>query len=606
MRHSDGNATLRLTPALFPPATSEVDEDLFARGAVDDTQGRRSEALRLTRTRDAILATLLLLTNVAGIVNLFGSSSARIAALVLLVGGNTGVLAAHLLARRGREQAAGLVISLTGMLNSTVLLVVGLGVHDVAIMGFPLTVLVAGLLLGRAAFGVVLTLSAGSLVSVMWAESRGIIVTPLSGSTDLIIDDICILVVLIAVAIFVRLLVRAFSESLERALASERTLAEANRELEARTARLQAQEAEQERLNGALTQAAAEWQRTFDSVDTSLLILDRDGRITRINRAARDLLGMDYPEVLGRRIEDLAPRRLWETGAQVVEVARKTGAPASAQTADEAGGRTWDLSACLSAKAQVGDERTILTVRDITRLVALQESLRRSETMSAMGSLVAGVAHEVRNPLFSISAAFDALEIELGDREDYAEWAKLLRSQVVRLSQLMQDLLDYGKPTVLNPTAADPREAVRRAVYSCASLARERGVALTEDVFPEIPRLEMDARRMEQVFENLIANAIQHSPPGGRVRVAARPGPAPDARVEFTVEDEGTGLAEVDIPRLFEPFFSRRKGGTGLGLSIVQRIVEAHRGRVVAANRAAGGAVFAVTLPRLQGGRSAA
>jgi PAS domain S-box-containing protein len=567
---------------------------------VEHTERRRSEALRLKRTRRAILATLLLLANVAGAINLFGTPAAQVAGLVLLVGGNVSVLAAHLLGRRGRDQAAGLVIALTGVLNSTVLLVVGLGVHDVAIMGFPLTVLVAGLLLGRVAFGVVLTFAAGSLFSVMWAESRGIIVTPLSPSSGLI-DDICVLVVLIAVAVFVRLLVRAFSESLERALASERTLAEANRELESRTARLQAQEAEQERLNSALTQAAAEWQRTFDSVDTALLILDRDGRITRINRAARDLLGMDYPEVLGGRIGDLVPRRLWETGAEVVEIARKTGAPASAQTADGAGGRTWDLTACLSARAHVGDDRMILAVRDITRLVALQESLRRSETMSAMGSLVAGVAHEVRNPLFSISAAFDVLEIKLGDREDYAEWAKLLRLQVVRLSQLMQDLLDYGKPTLLNPTAVDAGEALRRALNSCAGLARERGVALWQDVLPEMPPLEMDASRMEQVFENLIANAIQHSPPGARVRVAARLAPAPDAPVEFTVEDEGAGLAEVDIPRLFEPFFSRRQGGTGLGLSIVQRIVEAHGGRVVAANRAAGGAVFAVSLPLAQG-----
>jgi PAS domain S-box-containing protein len=576
-----------------------VIEDSFARSMVDHTERRRSEALRLRRTRRAILATLLLLANVAGVVNLFGTPGAQVAGLVLLLGGNGSVFAAHLLGRRGRDQAAGLVIALTGVFNSTVLLVVGLGVHDVAIIGFPLVVLVAGLLLRRIAFGVVLAFAAGSLLFVMWAESHGFIVTPLSASTDLI-DDISILVVLLAVAVFVRMLVRAFSESLERALSSERTLAEANRELESRTVLLQAQDAEQARLNGALTQAAAEWQRTFDSVDTSLLILDRDGRITRINRGARDLLGMDYPAVLGRRIEDLAPRQLWATGAEVVELARSTGAPASAQTADGAGGRTWDLSACLSAKAEVGDERTILAVRDITRLVALQESLRRNETMSAMGSLVAGVAHEVRNPLFSISAAFDVLEIELGNRKDYAEWAKLLRLQVGRLSQLMQDLLDYGKPTVLNPTAVDPGEAVRRALHSCASLARERGVLLTEDAFPEIPRLEMDARRMEQVFENLIANAIQHSPLGGRVRVAVRPGPSPDAPVEFTVEDEGRGLAEVDIPRLFDPFFSRRQGGTGLGLSIVQRIVEAHGGRVVAGNRATGGAVFAVSLPLLQ------
>jgi PAS domain S-box-containing protein len=573
------------------------------RYVADDDARWRGEALRLARTRRAILATLALVTNVAGAVNLFGTPSAQVAGLVLLVAGNAAVVGGHLLGQRGRDEAAGLVVSVTGALNSTVLLVVGLGIHDVAIMGFPLTVLVAGLLLGRIAFGFVLTLATGCLIAVMWAERRGFIVTPLSPFSGLI-DNICVLVVLYAVALFVRLLVRAFSESLERALTSERTLEHANRELEARTARLQAQEAERERLNGALVQAAAEWQRTFDAVDTCCVVLARDGRITRINRAARNLLDMDYAEVLGRRIEDLAPRRLWETGARVVESARRTGASVSAQTTDGAGGRTWDLTACLSAGARQGDERTILAVRDITRLVALQESVRRSETMSAMGSLVAGVAHEVRNPLFSISAAFDVLEME-GDRADYAEWAKLVRLQVGRLSQLMQDLLDYGKPALLNPTAVDPREALRRALNACSALAAERGVTLSQGPLPEMPRLEMDGSRMEQVFENLIANAVQHSPPGGRVQVAARLAPAPDEAVEFTVEDEGSGLAEADIPHLFEPFFSRRQGGTGLGLSIVQRIVEAHGGRVFAGNRATGGAAFAVRLPLVPRARAA-
>ena len=125
-------------------------------------------------------------------------------------------------------------------------------------------------------------------------------------------------------------------------------------------------------------------------------------------------------------------------------------------------------------------------------------------------------------------------------------------------------------------------------------------MTLAEAIMAEIPRLELDPGRMEQVFENLIANAIQHSPPGGRVRVTARLGGPKGGPVEFTVEDEGAGLAEADIPRLFDPFFSRRQGGTGLGLSIVQRIVEAHGGRVAAGNRAVGGAVFTVRLPLVQ------
>jgi signal transduction histidine kinase len=110
----------------------------------------------------------------------------------------------------------------------------------------------------------------------------------------------------------------------------------------------------------------------------------------------------------------------------------------------------------------------------------------------------------------------------------------------------------------------------------------------------------MDVGRMEQVFENLIKNAIQHSPSGGTVRAAARlGGEEPNLNVVCTVEDEGPGFPEEDIPRMFQPFFSRRRGGTGLGLSIVQRIVEAHGGSIVAANRAGGGAVFAVTLPTM-------
>jgi signal transduction histidine kinase len=107
---------------------------------------------------------------------------------------------------------------------------------------------------------------------------------------------------------------------------------------------------------------------------------------------------------------------------------------------------------------------------------------------------------------------------------------------------------------------------------------------------------------MEQVFENLIINAIQHSPTGGTVRAAAHLGEEPDVSVVCTVEDEGPGFPEEDIPRIFQPFFSRRRGGTGLGLSIVQRIVEAHGGSIVAANRAGGGAVFAVILPTMEQG----
>ena len=250
-----------------------------------------------------------------------------------------------------------------------------------------------------------------------------------------------------------------------------------------------------------------------------------------------------------------------------------------------------------------GRQARLLLCRDLTaenlaqrEQERLQESLRRSESMAAMGGLVAGVAHEVRNPLFSISATVDALEVDLRERPDFMELAALLRSQVARLTQLTRDLLDYGKPAALKLAAVAPGEPVRVAVRHCAPLARTKEVDLVVQVAPGLPDLSLDAARVEQVLENLLANAIQHAPRGSRVRVAVDLEERESA-VAFRVEDEGPGIAPADVARLFEPFFSRRQGGTGLGLPIVHRIVEAHGGIVRAANRPTGGAVFTVTLP---------
>jgi signal transduction histidine kinase len=244
-------------------------------------------------------------------------------------------------------------------------------------------------------------------------------------------------------------------------------------------------------------------------------------------------------------------------------------------------------------------------VRDVSARVqaedrqrVLEADLRQARVMEAMGSLVAGVAHEVRNPLFSISASVDALEAEIGQRPEFSEYAMLLRTQVRRLSQLTRDLLDYGRPAVLRRTPTHLADVLRRAGRACANLARDRNVTLVERLADDLPVLEIDAARVEQAFENLLANAIQHAPPGSAVRLLADLDPgSPEPGIRCAVEDEGPGLDAADLGRIFEPFFSRRKGGTGLGLPIVRRVVDAHGGSVTAGNREGGGACFTVLLP---------
>lgn len=231
----------------------------------------------------------------------------------------------------------------------------------------------------------------------------------------------------------------------------------------------------------------------------------------------------------------------------------------------------------------------------------LQAALRRSETMSAMGALVAGVAHEVRNPLFGISATLDAIQARFDD-EQHEGYLEALRDQVERLNKLMGDLLEYGKPvtTAMQPAAVS--EIIAQAVQSCAPLAAQAGVEVKERHASELPCVNANRDRLVQAFENVLQNAVQNSAAHTVIIIETRY----DSRaIVCTVEDGGSGFAPEDLEHVFDPFFSRRRGGTGLGLSIVQRIVTDHGGTVTAANRPAGGAVVTIRLPALQIRRSA-
>jgi signal transduction histidine kinase len=231
-------------------------------------------------------------------------------------------------------------------------------------------------------------------------------------------------------------------------------------------------------------------------------------------------------------------------------------------------------------------------------IMSKDAELRRRETMASMGSLVSGVAHEVRNPLFGITSTLDALQARLHSQPELGRHLSVLRGETSRLQKLMQDLLDYGRPAPHVRTRTDLYAVIDRALAICAPRVQEAGVRIGRDFSGAAPMLELDPQRMEQVFVNLIENALQHSTAGQELSVQARRDSAfGQADVVCTVRDQGPGFRDEDLQRIFDPFFTRRRGGTGLGLSIVQRIVEEHGGQVGAANHAQGGAVLTLRLP---------
>ena len=358
----------------------------------------------------------------------------------------------------------------------------------------------------------------------------------------------------------------------------------------------QAKDAAERALRDALRDSAQEWQRTFDAVEFPILIADLGGRVSRVNRAGRDLLGQPDAEIIGRPLAQFAELEPWRTAARLSSQVAASGSAAFGQARD-ASGRVWSLTARPLEGPAPDERRVILDARDVTRETEMQENLRRGELLSALGSLVAGVAHEVRNPLFSISSNIDAFEAQLGARQEFATMVSVLRSEVARLSSLMQDLLDYGRPPSSEREVWPVEGVVREALQRCEPLARDVSVSVPA---PEGAgtSVSMDRNRLGLVFRNLVENAIQHSPPFSTVEVSvARRREAGTDFVEVRVEDGGPGFREEDLSEIFAPFFTRRRGGTGLGLSIVHKVVLEHGGQVKAVNRPGGGACLSVRLP---------
>lgn len=220
---------------------------------------------------------------------------------------------------------------------------------------------------------------------------------------------------------------------------------------------------------------------------------------------------------------------------------------------------------------------------------------RRHERMAAMGELVAGVAHEIRNPLFGLSAMIDALE-KTGQPMGDVKYVSHIRAQIERMTALVEDLLEYGKPHEPNLESLPIQSLLRESLAESAQRAAKRRVELVfQDVGAEL-LIKADRKRLVQVFLNLIDNAVQHAPQGSQVRVSAGVDEE-SGMLQCRVQDTGPGFGLEDLGRVFEPFFTRRRGGTGLGLSIAQRIVEDHRGRIDARNAGEGGAIVDVLIP---------
>lgn len=354
----------------------------------------------------------------------------------------------------------------------------------------------------------------------------------------------------------------------------------------------------QQRLHASLQQSAMEWRQTFNAIDFPVLIIDLAGYIKRSNQAAEQIVGVEAEEILGKTVGQLGDHEPWKKAEEMLESLREYPAPRTEEIKDEASGKTWAITLYHINEFGSFGERAILIAQDITKRAELEASLRQSEMMSLLGSLVAGVAHEVRNPLFGISSILDAFETRFSDRTEYLRYTNVLRDEIGRLTILMEELLEYGKPFRGELYLVSMEEMISRSIRACMPAAEVAQVNLQNYVEDSLPKIRIDRRRLSKVFVNLIENAIQHSPQKGSVSVEARRiNDGNNEWVQCAIKDSGKGISAEDLSKIFEPFFSKRRGGTGLGLAIAQRIMQEHGGKLIAGNNPEGGACMIARFP---------
>jgi len=342
------------------------------------------------------------------------------------------------------------------------------------------------------------------------------------------------------------------------------------------------------------------------SVRSGILTMDLEGKMTSCNPAAEYITGYGYEE-LKSRWQDIfgkSIRGLFGHTSDLMERPFRFDGPIVKKD-----GGTAILGTSVSL---LKDEKNvihgiILSFQDITKLVEMEEKVRRQEQLAVVGSLAAGIAHEIRNPLASLSGSIQVLQGELDLKGDDKHLMDIVVRETDRLNTIISEFLEYARPQTAQAEEIKLLPVLDETITLLKNSRDFRvDIAIREDVDPQVV-IKGDAKRMRQVFWNLLINACQAMPGGGEITVSTRSvsrSGRDSGWCEIVIQDTGDGISQEYLDKIFDPFFTTKTGGTGLGLAIVYRIIEDHGGIIDVESEAGRGTTFRIRLPALEGAAS--
>lgn len=338
------------------------------------------------------------------------------------------------------------------------------------------------------------------------------------------------------------------------------------------------------------------------SITSAVITVGPDGSVATANPAAERMLDLSELEMVPKPFGSL----FREDGGLSDDVRKvlENRVPLAMRetTIRTRSGREIHVQTTTSRMRAVGGAvlGAVVTLEDVSDIRALTEQLIRADRLAAMGELTAGVAHEVRNPLGVIRASVQLLEDAQCDPERIKRSADVIKQEIDRLDKVIKALLDFGRPGTPRMVRVDLGQVIEDVVLFTERFARQSGVTIEFEKETGTPDVLGDPDQLKQVFLNLFTNAVQAmAETGGRIHVSVK---GSGEYVSAEVSDTGPGILPEDLPRIFDPFFTKRAEGTGLGLTIVHRIVDEHNGHIEVRSDGSG-TTFTVTLPAIVEGQ---
>jgi two-component system nitrogen regulation sensor histidine kinase GlnL len=349
------------------------------------------------------------------------------------------------------------------------------------------------------------------------------------------------------------------------------------------------------------------WQQILTSLEDGVITVDAEGTVIFFNEAAESLTEISAATARRKPLERLFKREPW-----LLELARSTRPPRQESARGEGDFITrWGRKTPVSVTASPLQDHTgnflgsILLLRDIKHRKELEEDLKQADRLAMLGTLAAGLAHEIRNPLGGIKGAAQLLRRAIESDASLRAYTDIMIRESDRVNQLIEQLLDLSRPWQLNFAPVNIHEILDEVLLLEGHSAPEKTITVRKRFDPSLPAIRGDRAQLTQVFLNLVKNAYQAMDQGGSLVLTTRletdfhiraQGKRRSRFIWVDIADDGSGITEENLSHIFSPFFTTKNSGTGLGLATCYRIINEHGGMIRVESAAGKGTTFKVCL----------